>query len=48
MRKARYICRECGKVFEVEIVEADEAREKKIPTRPVICINCKSGNVEPY
>ena len=39
-------CQMCGYRFEVEIVEAEEARELRIATMPVTCPKCQSPRVE--
>lgn len=46
MVKRRFVCRRCGKRFEIEIFERGEAQEKRLPASPVRCPECK-GPVEP-
>ena len=46
MRKQRFICKNCGREFVVEIVEPGEAEEKNLRTSPVRCPHCESGKVE--
>ena len=47
MTRKRFICKDCGFKFEVETVEPDEARERRLRTYSVVCERCKSVNVEP-
>jgi len=48
MKKQRYICKNCGEVFTVEIFEPGEAEEKGLRTSPVKCPKCGSTNVKHY
>lgn len=45
MLRRKYICTKCGHKFEAQVVEREEAKEKRIPTRPVRCPKC-NGPVE--
>jgi len=45
MVKARFICKNCGYKFEVEIFEEGKAEEKRLPSSPVRCKKC-GGPVE--
>jgi len=46
MIRQRFRCRNCGCRFETEVFEPGEAREKRLPSGPVICPDCKSTDVE--
>ena len=46
MKKSRFICKRCGHKFEVEVFEPGEAKEKRMPSGPVRCPECGSGEVE--
>lgn len=46
MRKHRFICKNCGCVFEKDVFEKGEAKEKGIPAGPVRCPRCDSTNIE--
>ena len=46
MKKQRFICKNCGCRFEKEVFEEGEAEEKRVPTGPVRCPQCKSTNVK--
>ena len=45
MIKTKFICKDCGHKFELEVFEEGEAEEKRIPTRSVRCPRC-GGSVE--
>lgn len=45
MIKKRFVCKKCNNVFEVEVYEEGEAKEKNEPTSPVKCRKC-GGQVE--
>lgn len=47
MSKAKkYVCRNCQYEFTLEVMEKDEANEKKIKLHPIICPRCKSDFIE--
>lgn len=46
MKKQKYVCKDCGCEFIIEIFEQGEAEEKRLPTSPVRCKRCSSGNLE--
>ena len=46
MVKRKFICKNCGNKFEVEVFETGEAEEKKVKAYPVTCPHCKSSSVE--
>jgi DNA-directed RNA polymerase subunit RPC12/RpoP len=46
MKKAIYICKDCGQKFEVLVYEPGEAEEKGERGGPVRCKHCRSHNVE--
>jgi len=48
MKKQKFICQDYGEVFTVEILEPEEAEEKRIRTAPVRCPKCGSTNVKYY
>ena len=45
MVRKKFICTQCGHKFEADIVEREEAEEKRISTRPIRCPKC-NGRVE--
>ena len=45
MIRKRFQCRNCGERFEADTFEKGEAKEKRVPTGPVRCPNCRSDNV---
>lgn len=47
MRRRRFICRQCGCKFEVNVFEEGEAEERRRPSGPVRCEKCRSDDVEP-
>lgn len=40
MKNMKFICKVCGKKFEVEVADPKEAEERRIPSRPVVCPIC--------
>ena len=46
MRKQKFICRKCGERFVVEIIDREEAQEKRVQIHPVRCPRCRSQEVE--
>lgn len=46
MRKQRFVCKNCGRKFVVEIVEPGEAEEKNLGISPVRCPHCGSDKIE--
>jgi DNA-directed RNA polymerase subunit RPC12/RpoP len=46
MKKQKYVCKNCRREFVIEIFEEGEAKEKRLPTSPVRCRYCGSGNLE--
>jgi DNA-directed RNA polymerase subunit RPC12/RpoP len=46
MIKVKFICRDCGHRFVAEIFEPGEKEEKKLPSGPVRCPQCKGTLVE--
>jgi DNA-directed RNA polymerase subunit RPC12/RpoP len=40
-----YRCQNCGKEFEIRIFEPGEAEEKRVPTRPASCPDCRSSKL---
>jgi DNA-directed RNA polymerase subunit RPC12/RpoP len=45
MVKRKFICKNCGYKFEIEVFEEGEAEEKRVSTQPVRCPRC-GGKVE--
>ena len=48
MITVRFICKNCGEKFTTQIYEKGEAEEKRVPTSPVRCPNCRNTAVERY
>jgi DNA-directed RNA polymerase subunit RPC12/RpoP len=48
MRRTKYICKRCKKVFWVNLLEPGEAEDKKIISGPVQCPECRSMEVQKY
>ena len=46
MIKVRFLCRDCGREFVLDIFEPGEAKEKRLPSYPIGCPHCRSGNVK--
>ena len=46
MRERKFRCKNCGKIFIVQVFEEGEAEEKGLPSSPVRCPRCKSSEVE--
>lgn len=46
MKKQRFICRDCGCKFVVEVLEEGEAEERRLPTSPIRCKDCGSNAIE--
>jgi DNA-directed RNA polymerase subunit RPC12/RpoP len=45
MIKKRFKCRNCGKIFVIDVFEPGEAEAKKIPSGPVRCPDCGSTHL---
>lgn len=45
MKDGKFICKICGHVFVIPVLEPGEAEEKRIPASPVRCPKC-AGPVE--
>ena len=46
MIRRRFRCRRCGCKFETEVLEPGEVEEKRLPSGPVTCPECKSTDIE--
>ena len=44
--KVRYRCRNCGESFVKEVFERGEAEARNLPSYPVHCPDCGSGQIE--
>jgi transposase-like protein len=42
----RFICKNCGETFTVQIFEKGEAEEKRMAASPVHCPKCRSTAIE--
>lgn len=40
MVRVKFICKNCRNKFEMDVFEPGEAREKRLPSRPVSCPKC--------
>ena len=45
MKKVKFICRKCGNKFVIDVFEPGEAEERRKPSSPVRCPECR-GPVE--
>ncbi len=46
MKKQRFICKKCRCEFEKNVFEPGEAKEKHLPSYPVVCPRCGSGDIQ--
>ncbi|HOS69191.1 MAG TPA: hypothetical protein PLG67_10630 [Bacillota bacterium] len=42
----KFICKNCGFVFERKVFEKGEAEHKRVPAYPIICPKCNSMFIE--
>jgi len=40
MVRVRFICKNCGNKFEMDVFEPEEARERRLPSCSVSCPKC--------
>ena len=45
MKKQRFVCKNCGCRFVVEVLEEGEAEERRLPASPVRCRECGSTSL---
>lgn len=46
MHKVRLICRKCGLKFTAEVLDEDEAEDRRRRSSPVRCPHCNSTEIE--
>ena len=46
MKKVKFICRDCGLKFDLNMLEPGESEEKNIRGSSPRCPRCHKGNVE--
>lgn len=48
MIKKKYVCKNCGRTFVLEVFEPGEAEDKRVRAVPARCPYCKSTEIKPY